>query len=337
MKEDKIKIAIIGLGGVSQLVHLPNALKNNSVEITAVAEINKNRLNTVADKFGIKQRFTDYKELLQSVDCEAVIVATPTSTHKDITIDCLKAQKHVLVEKPLARTYEEAKQISAAAKKYKKNLMVGMNLRFRPDAMLLKSLLSSGEIGNPFYVKCGWIRRQSSSQKWFTRKTEAGGGVIFDLGILLLDLALWLLDFPHVNSVSTKNFYHHIKDVEDTSISFLTFKNSSIISFEASWSLALDKDEFFVNVYGTNGYATLNPFRVYRKLEHQAIDLTPSQVESPLALFRKSYVNELKAFFAAVRGISPLFSSGEEALFRMKIVESMYKSASLNHEIKFKK
>ncbi len=67
--------------------------------------------------------------------------------------------------------------------------MVGMNLRYRPDAMLLRSLLSSGEIGDPFYVKCGWIRRQSSSEKWFTKKEESGGGVIIDLGILLFDLS----------------------------------------------------------------------------------------------------------------------------------------------------
>jgi len=118
----------------------------------------------------------------------------------------LKAKKDVLVEKPLARSYNEAKHVFAAAKNNKKKLMVGMNLRFRPDAMLLKSLLSSGEIGEPFYVKCGWIRRQSSAQKWFTRKTESGGGVIFDLGILLLDLSLWLLDYPSVHSISTQKF-----------------------------------------------------------------------------------------------------------------------------------
>lgn len=330
---DKVKISLIGLGGVSQLVHLPNLVKNSSVEITAVAEINKNRLLTIADKFGIKQRFTNYKQMLENIDCEAVIIATPTSTHKEIAIDCLKAKKHVLVEKPLARTYEEAKQIFIASKKYSKNLMVGMNLRFRPDAMLLRSLVCSGEIGEPFYIKCGWIRRQSSSQKWFTRKTEAGGGVIFDLGILLLDLSLWLLDFPKVHSISTKNFYHNSKDVEDTSISFINFKNSSIISLETSWSLALDKDDFFLNVYGTKGYATLNPFKVYKKLENQAIDLTPSQTDSPLTLFKKSYVNELKAFIGAVRNIGPLFSSGEEALSRMQIIDSMYKSASTNKEV----
>ena len=166
---DQTKIAVIGLGGVAQLIHLPNLLKINNAIVTAVAEINKNRLTTIADKFNIKERYTDYKELLAVDECDAVIIATPTSTHKDIAIDCLKAKKNILVEKPLARTHDEAKLILGAAKKYKKKLMVGMNLRFRPDAMLLRSLLSSGEIGEPFYVKCGWIRRQSSTQKWFTR------------------------------------------------------------------------------------------------------------------------------------------------------------------------
>jgi predicted dehydrogenase len=332
---DQTKIAVIGLGGVAQLIHLPNLHKISNLFITAVAEINKNRLNTIADKFGIKQRYTDYKELLEKDDCEAVIVATPTSTHKDVAIECLKAKKNVLVEKPLARTHSEAKLIFAAAKKYKKKLMVGMNLRFRPDAMLLRSIINSGEIGNPFYVKCGWIRQQSSTQKWFTRKTEAGGGVIFDLGISLLDLSLWLLGYPKIQTISVKNFNHNTKDVEDTSISFLKFKDSSIISMETSWSLVLDKDDFYVSIYGTKGYATLSPFRIFKRIENQIVDLTPSQQENPLTLFKKSYMNELKTFVGAVRGLNPIFSSAEEALSRMKIVDSMYKSASLNKEIKF--
>ena len=331
------KVALIGLGGIAQLTHLPNLLKINNLTVTSVAEINKNRLNTIADKFNIKDRYLDYKELLAKDKCDAVIIATPTSTHKEVTIDCLNAKKNVLVEKPLARNYNEAKLILAAAKKNKKKLMVGMNLRFRPDAMLLRSLMNSGEIGEPFYVKCGWIRRQSSAQKWFTTKTQSGGGVIFDLGILLLDLALWLLDYPKVSSVSTKNFNHNTKNVEDTSISFLKFNNSTVVSLESSWSLVLDKDDFYVNIYGTKGYATLNPFRVFKKVDNQSMDLTPSQLENPPTLFKKSYQNELKTFIGAIRGINPVISSGEEALSRMKIVDSMYKSASLNKEIKFNK
>lgn len=159
---EKIKIAVIGLGGIAQIVHLPNLIKTNNVSIAAVAEINKNRLNTIADKFNIRERYTSYEELLEKSDSDAVIVATPTSTHKDITIAVLQAKKDVLVEKPLARSYEEAKPIVEAARKYKRKIMVGMNLRYRPDAMLLRSLIRNNEIGIPLYVKCGWFRSQSS-------------------------------------------------------------------------------------------------------------------------------------------------------------------------------
>jgi predicted dehydrogenase len=325
---------VVGLGGIAQLVHLPNLTKMNNVIVSSVAEINKNRLNTIADKFNIKERYTDYKELLQKSDVDAVVIATPTSTHKEVAVACLKAKKDILVEKPLARTFSETKPITDAAKKNKKKIMVGMNLRYRPDSMLLRSVLSAGEIGEPFYVKCTWIRRQSSIQKWFTKKEESGGGVIIDLGISLLDLSLWLLGYPPVESVTTQCFYHNTKNVEDTSLSFLRCKNSSIISIETSWSLHVDKDVFNLIVYGTKGTASINPLRIYKRIEEQFIDLTPSQTESAMSSFRKSYQNELKSFVGAVRGLNPVFSSGDEALSRMKVVDAMYQSAKHKSEIK---
>jgi predicted dehydrogenase len=331
---EKTKIGIIGLGGIAQLVHLPNFTKMSNVIVTSVSEINKNRLNTIADKFNIPERYVDYKELLEKSDIDAVIIATPTSTHKEVAIACLKAKKDILVEKPLARTYAEAKPIVDAAKKNKKKIMVGMNLRFRPDAMILRSILNSGELGDPFYIKCTWVRRQSSTEKWFTQKVESGGGVIIDLGISLLDLSLWLLDYPPVESVSTQCFYQNIKNVEDTAISFLRCKGSPVISIENSWSMQVEKDIFNLIVYGTKGTASLNPFRVYKKLEEQFIDLTPSQTENALSAFKKSYQNELKSFIGAVRGLNPIVSSGDEALSRMKVVDAMYQSAKQKTEIK---
>ncbi|MHB1687938.1 MAG: Gfo/Idh/MocA family protein [Ignavibacteriaceae bacterium] len=331
---EKTKVAVIGLGGIAQLVHLPNLAKLNNVTVNAVAEVNKNRLNTIADKFNIRERYKDHTELLANSDAEAIIIATPTSSHKDVAIACLKAGKDVLIEKPLARTYQEAKQITDAAEKYKRKIMVGMNLRYRPDAMILKSLLNAGEIGQPFYIKCGWIRRRSSDQKWFTRKMDSGGGVIIDLTILLLDIALWVLKFPPVETVSTQNFYQNTKEVEDTSISLLRCKDSSVVSIESSWSLSVEKDYFYFDVYGTKGSASLNPFRVYKRIEEQMIDLTPSQADNALSLFRKSYMNELKSFIGAVKGLNPVFSSAVESLSRMKIIEAMYKSSSQKKEIK---
>ncbi|HCY77019.1 MAG TPA: gfo/Idh/MocA family oxidoreductase [Ignavibacteriales bacterium] len=331
---DKVKLGVIGLGGVAQLVHLPNTAKVTGADLTAVAEINKNRLLTISEKFNVKQKFTNYHDMLEKSDIDAVIVATPTSTHTEIAIDCLNAGKDVLVEKPLARTYLEAKKIVDAAKKNKRKLMVGMNLRYRPDTMLLRSFINTNEIGDPFYIKCGWIRKQSSSEKWFTKKEESGGGVIIDLGIHILDLALWLLEYPEISSVTSQNFYHYTKSVEDTSIACVKCKNSAVINMEVSWSLPVEKDHFFLDVYGTKGSFSINPFRLYKKVENDYINLTPTQVDNPTVLFKKSYLNELKSFIGAIKGLNPIFSPGEEAVQRMKIIEGIYESAEKKQEIK---
>ena len=331
---DKTRVAVIGLGSVAQLVHLPNLLKIKNAEITAVAEINRSRLHSVADKFNVPKRYTDYSELLKNNDTDAVIISTPTHLHKKMAIDCLNAGKDVLVEKPLARNSSEGQEVIDCANKNNRKLMVGMNLRYRPDSMLIRSLIDAGEIGEPFYIKCGWIRKQSSSEKWFSKREEAGGGVILDLGINLVDLALWLADYPKAVSVSTKNYHHQSRNLEDTSVSFIRCEKSILINIEASWTLAEEKDNFFSNIYGTKGSVGANPFKLIKVLEEEQIDLGSTILETPAEAFKKSYLNELKSFIGSIRGLNPVFSSGEEALQLLKIAEAMYKSAEEDREIK---
>lgn len=330
---EKTRIAVIGLGSVAQLVHLPNLVKIKNAEITAVVEVNKNRLHSVADKYDVKKRFTDYKELLNNTDADAVIIATPTHLHKQMAIDCLNAGKDVLVEKPLARNSSEGIEVIECARKNNRKLMVGMNLRYRPDSMLIRSLIDAGEIGKPFYIKCGWIRKQSSSEKWFTKREEAGGGVILDLGVNLVDLALWLANYPKAISISTKNYFHNSRNLEDTSLSFIRCENLTI-SLEASWSMAEEKDIFYTNVYGTKGSIGANPFKLIKVMADEHMDLGSTFVDSPTEAFKKSYLNELKSFIGAIRGLNPVFSSGEEALQLLQIAEAMYKSAEKDQEIK---
>lgn len=330
----KSRIGIIGLGGIAQLVHLPVLSKLPNAEIVAVAEINKSRLKVVGDKFGIQKRYSDYGEMLKNENLDAVIIATPTNTHTQIALDCLNANKDVLIEKPMTRTLAEAKQIHAAAKKHKKNVMVGMNLRYRPDAMLLKSLIKSGELGDIFYIRCGWLRKQSSEQKWFLSKSQAGGGAIFDLGIVLFDLALWIMDFAPVKSVSVQKFHHNTKEVEDSAVGFIRFENSSVISFEVSWAFHSDIDSLNLSAYGTRGTAKLNPLRAYRRIESSQIDLTPAGAANVTSMYKKSYENELKHFIGVIQGNLPVFSTSDEALSRMTMLEAIYKSADTGKEIK---
>ena len=330
---DKTNVAVIGLGGIAQLVHLPILSKLNNVNITAVADINKNRLVTVAEKFGIPKQHTDYKELLDNENIDAVILATPTNTHKEIAIDCLNAKKDLLIEKPIARNADEAKEISNAAKKNKKKVMVGMNLRYRPDAMLMKSLISSGELGEIFYIRCGWLRKQSSEQKWFLNKNQSGGGVIIDLGILILDLSLWVMDTTKIKSVSVQKYNHNTKDVEDSAIGLVRLENDSIISFEVSWGLHSEWDKFHLAAFGTKGTAHLNPLRAYKRLESSHIDYTIPNTANSQNLFKKSYENELKHFISAVRDNNYITSSIDDSVTLMKLLEAVYKSAQLKKEI----
>lgn len=331
---DKTRIAVIGLGSMAQLVHLPILSKLDNVHLAAFCEVNRNRLKTVGEKYSSAKQFTDYNEMLSAEEIDAVILSTPTDTHTQISLDCLKAKKDILIEKPIARNYTEAKEIVAAAKKVKKQVMVGMNLRFRPDAMLLRSLVNSGELGNIFYIKCGWLRKQSSTQKWFLNKKLSGGGVMFDLGVVILDLALWMMGDSKVNSVSVQKFNNTSKDVEDSAVGLIRFANDSVINFEVSWDLFSEVDSFNLVAHGTKGSACLNPLRVYKKIEAGHIDYTPTSSVYPTNVYRKSYENELKHFIGSIREGTNLLSSGAEALTRMNLLEAIYKSAEQGKEIK---
>jgi len=330
---EKTKVAVIGLGGIAQLVHLPILSKLVNVQISAVVDRNKNQLNSVGDIFKIEKRYTDHKEMLDNEELDAVIIATPTNTHLDIALDCLKANKHILIEKPIARSVSEAKQINAASKKYKKQVMVGMNLRYRPDAMLMKSLVNSGELGDIFYIRCGWLRKQSSEQKWFINKSQSGGGVIIDLGILILDLALWILNDKKMKSVSVQKFNHNTKDVEDSAIGLVRFDDDRVISFEVSWGLHSEWDKFHLAAFGTEGTAHLNPLRAYKRMESSHIDYTVTNQANQTNLFKKSYENELKHFIGVVRENNPVISTGDDAVSLMILLEALYKSAKLRREV----
>ena len=329
----KTKIAVIGLGTVGQLVHVPILAKLNSVELVAVSDINKTRLNSVADKFNIKNRFTDFTKMLETVEIDAVVISTPTNTHKSIAIECLSKRKHVLIEKPIGLNLAEAQEIDSEAKKNKCHAMVGMNFRFRPDTMLLKSLINSGELGALFNIKSGWSRKQSSQEKWFNKKNLAGGGVMFDLGVVVIDTALWLLDYPKIKNVSAQHFYHAIQNIEDSAVGFIRMNNSAVVNYEASWSFHDEVESFKLTAYGTKGTGHLNPLRAYKKMGSNRVDFTSNSSPQTKDLFKKSYENELKHFVGAINDSVPLISSSSEAISRMKLIECIYKSANSQSEI----
>lgn len=324
----KARIAVVGLGTVGQTVHLPILSKISEAEIVAVCDLEASKAEFVANKYEIPRYYTDLGEMLKKEDhIDGVDICTSTFTHLEAAVAALEAKKHVLVEKPLARTLEETEKIVNTAKKQQRKVMVGMNNRFRPDAMILKSMIQGGELGKIFYAKAGWLRKLKTTSPWLTRKEKSGGGVVLDLGIVMFDLAFWLMDFPEAKEVIAANYSHNTKGVEDSSIVFIKMKNASTLTIEASWSFDSETDFFYCDCFGTEGGGSLNPFRILKRMHGNLVNVAPVSHETPQTLYWKSYDNELRHWVGALRGLHPVVSTGEEALHRMKIVDAIYDSA----------
>ena len=329
----KLQLGVVGVGWIAQVIHLPILRKLPDVEVLAICDKDKRKAKFVAEKFGIRRFYNDLDEMLLAEDLSAIDVCTSTDAHKDVAISALKAGKAVFVEKPLARTLEEAKSIDDAAKKSKAVLMVGMNNRFRPDAIILKSIIEGGGLGKVFAVKAVWLKRDATRNLWLKQKERAGGGVLLDLGIVMIDLALWMLAYPSGMRVSAVNFRHTTKAVEDSSSVFMAAKDGGIITLEVSWSYFVEHETFAFSVFGTEGSASLNPLKVNKDLHGSLVNVAPAKIDSPQVLFRKSYENELRHFVGAAKGLHPVVSTGEEAVHRMRIVDAVYRSASKGREI----
>lgn len=330
---EKSRVLITGLGGIAQIVHLPILSKMENVEIAGICDIDKSKTKSIAQKYGIKEAYTSIDEMLNNVEADCLIVTSPTSLHHEHSIKGLKKGLNVLAEKPLARNYAEAAEIVDAAKKAKKLLMVGMNHRFLPEVMMQESFVSAGEIGEVFYIKAGYLKKKSTTEKWSVNKTESGGGVFMDLGIVVLDIALWMMKFPKIKTVSAVNYNHAFKNVEDSSFVLLRFQNGSTISIEASWSLHRSSDMFYVNVYGKEGSSSINPLRIYKNMHDTLVNVTPVKIEKPANVFKRTYEYELNNFINSVQTGKPSLSDGSEALERMKIIDAIYESAQSGKEI----
>jgi predicted dehydrogenase len=335
-QKNKVRIGIIGLGWIAQVYHLPILSSMADVEVVAVCDSGKGVARAIAEKYGVKRFYTDYQKMLKEKEFDAVDICTPTDSHKELAVAALEAGCDVFVEKPIARKYDEAIVIAEAVKRTKRKLMVGMNNRFRPDAMLLRSFIESNELGKVFYVKAGWLKKPLPEHAWLRTKEISGGGVFLDLGIVMLDLALWMTGYPEVTRVNAVNYSLKNASVEDSSAVFLSMKNGATIMIEVSWSFMIENELHYCNIYGEHGSGKINPLRVHKEMHGGIVNVTPEKMDAPLRMLKRSFENELKHFIGAVRGLHSVISTSEEAVQRMKIVDAVYKSAAKQKEISFK-
>jgi UDP-N-acetylglucosamine 3-dehydrogenase len=252
---EKLRVAVIGCGSIAQHRHLPEYQSNNNVELIAVCDSNEERAQAVAEKYGVKA-YTNYEEVISSGLVDAVSVCTPNYLHAPISIAALHAGLHVLCEKPMATSKQEAEEMIAAANESGKKLMIAHNQRFVPSHQRARKLIESGEIGKIYSFRTafghggpeGWS--VEGKEGWFFQKEKAFVGAMGDLGVHKTDLLRYVLgeEITEVGAfveTSAKDF----ADVDDNAVCVLKTESGIIGTLAASWAYVSKEDNSTI-IYG---------------------------------------------------------------------------------------
>jgi predicted dehydrogenase len=334
---DKLRIGIIGAGGISQLVHIPIVKKHPDAELVAIADTELAKAATVADRFKIPAFYRDPEKLLARADIDAVHVNAPTNAHMALTLAALAAGKHVLVEKPIARKAAEAQRMVEAAAKAKRTLMAAMNLRFRPDSVTLRHLVEAGELGRMISVRGRWLKKKDrwSRSPWLGNARISGGGVLMDLGIQILDVCCWILGNPNVKRVVAQASRERLGfRVEDTLVAYYSLQGDTSLYLNVTWAFMSDESDAQTIFSGTQGMAVLNPLKITKEVQGSLVNVTPAgKPLKPQDLYRKSFENEIDHFYRSVLDGKEPISSGAEAAKLMEVIEATYRSAADGCEV----
>jgi len=331
---DPVRIGVVGAGAIAQLTHLPVLSKMRGVELVAIGDNDRPKARALADRFDIPDVYTDIEDLLEGDGLQAIVIATPNHLHEPHVLSAIAAGLDVLVERPLALTAKGVERIVNAAARAGRKVFVANNHRFRSDVQALAGFLRGGELGKLTAIRAGAYHHKRAEQGWRQRRVEAGGGAFFDYGLPLIDLALWLSDFPepervvaHMDRGSGKNA------VEDTMFVHLKCVSGVSFSFDVSGSYVGAEERWWFETLSTRGSTRLAPLRVVKELHGRPTDVSPRGAAARESAFIQSYRAELAHFVAVVAGESEYEAPTDQILVH-KIVEAIYKSADEGREIK---
>jgi predicted dehydrogenase len=348
----KLKIGIIGCGGIANGKHMPALKKVDEIKIVAFCDLIEERAVKAKSEFGDENSkvYTDYRELLKDKDIDVVHVCTPNSSHAQISIASMKADKHVMCEKPMAINSKEGRAMLEASKETGKKLTIGYQNRFRNDSKFLYEACKDGDLGNIYLGKAKAIRRRAVPT-WgvFLDEKAQGGGPLIDIGTHALDLTLWMMDNYKPKYV-VGNTYHKLsktKDaanawgswdpdkftVEDSAFGFITMENGASIILESSWALnTLNTGEAKTSLCGSKGGADMEDgLRIngeergvlYDKkiqLDGGGVDFYDGESDDPAYNEAQSWIN------CILNDTEPVVKP-EQALVVTEILEAIYESS----------
>lgn len=347
-----MKVAVIGCGTIANAQHIPAYMKNEEAEIKYFCDIIPERAEEAVKKYGCGKAVTDYREVLDDDEIEAVSVCTPNKMHSEITIAALKKGKNVLCEKPAARVYSEALEMQKAQHESGKVLNIGVVNRFNTNVNKIKELIDQGRLGEVYHVYISFRAHRSIPGLGgaFTTKAIAGGGALIDWGVHFLDIVMYCCGDPKAKTVSAEQFCklgNPIKDyvykdmwagpaIEDgicdveESITGLVRSEGPVITFNGAWAQNIGESGMFIDFMGDKAGIRLQyggDFVLYGT-ENGMLTKTEYTTQSV-----QMFENEINSFIKCIKSGEKLPSHIDTNIVTAKLMDAIYRSAELHKEV----
>lgn len=351
----KYKVGIVGCGGIMQYSHLPAILAlSDELEIVAVSDIVEKRMY----KEGIPKdakRYLNYEDLVNDPEIDIIDICTPNYLHAPIAVAGLNAGKNVMCEKPEATTAKEMESIMNAEKASGKRFMALRNCRKYDVSEFLADYVGAGKCGELYSGKCGYLRRRGIPGKggWFTDSKKSGGGPLVDLGVHMLDFAIFMMGHPKAHSVSCCTYSkfadtdlsdsdnskfgdkveNGVYDVEDMATGFIRFEDGRSLQFEFCWAANLEKETSYVQLYGTKSgfsfsFHDIDKNEIYTEECGELVNVKPSSV-----VFKSGHGKCFRNLVDVLNGKAEPYYTTEQGMNVVKILEASYVSAREGREV----
>ena len=358
----RLRIGIIGCGGIANGKHMPSIKAVDRADMVAFCDLVPERAEKAAKEYGTPDAkvYTDYKELLKDPTIDVVHVLTPNRSHAELTIDALHAGKHVMCEKPMAKTAADARRMVEAAKETGKKLTIGYQHRHKPESRFLKSVIERGDLGDIYYAKALAIRRRGTPN-WgvFLNEYEQGGGPLIDIGTHSLDLTLYLMNNykPRMVVGTTYKKVEHpecgnpwggwaegANTLEDAAFGFIVMENGATITLDATWALNTIEPipEGSVQLCGSKAGAQIKNGLSINKAEFdRLIEVVPDMAAGGVAFYdgvkETPGITEQRRWIDALENDTDPVVLPEQACVVSEILEAIYTSARTGEPVYFNK
>lgn len=352
MTAKKIRFGFIGAGQIAYS-SADSVRAHPQGEVVAIQDTNADRLADLGRKAGIPKTYAEAQQLFTDPDVDAVYIAVPNKFHAPLALDALRAGKHVLLEKPFAFNYADAKEVVDTAAASGRVFSLGMNMRFRPDSQIVREMVRDGTLGEVYHAKAFWFRRQGIPKlgTWFGRRELSGGGCLYDIGVHMLDLCLFTMGNYEPVSVtgatytkfgnrglgeggwgmSDREHAHADFDVEDFATGLIKFANGATVSLDVSWAChAEDSNRNDVHLYGTDAGAQCFPAKLFRSADQGPGYIVEENLKRDLSFAPDRFHN----FINHLLGGEELCVTPHHALVVQRILDAVQESCRSGREVR---